>query len=397
MHSIFMRRAYFSTIIILTALFLTSCGEFDEPTPNQPVPFDNTPPGNTPPGNTPPGNIPPGSTLPTDPPVTDSPAQIVSAQYFIDGNDRFFTNLAHLFGRDLAGNPLNFTSNIRIRNNTSSPQTVFVKAVLQGYSEVAQRKVDLAPNETKDIPPINLTFDFEKLYSVTSAVNANMELSLYHGESLIDLTTYDISVQPVNRFQWFLYENGEYIDFRPFVSVLVTPDDRDNEIQNLLTEAAEYTQSRSIYGYQGGTIETALDQVFAVYFAMQVRNIVYTNVPGSFFDGAQYVKLPGQSLRTGSANCIDATLVFASALEAMGMEPLLVFMSGHALVGVRLMPGDDDSILLIETTLVGTADFATAVEQAHALVQARYQEGDELLEIFDHFDLRRRGVTPINL
>jgi hypothetical protein len=78
-------------------------------------------------------------------------------------------------------------------------------------------------------------------------------------------------------------------------------------------------------GYQGGTVESAVDQARAVYEGLQARNIVYTNVGGSFFDGAQNVKLPAQSLTTGSANCIDGALVFASAFEAMGMQPVLIF------------------------------------------------------------------------
>lgn len=395
MYSILSRPVSFACILLAALFAQAACGDIDSPSPEAPIPIEDTAP---PPPNNPPttDTSPPGTSPPPGSSTNNGAAQIVSATFFYDEENRFYTNLAHLLGRNINNRPLNFIDNIQVQNNSSTPQTVYIRAALQGYSETAQQRVDLAPNQTKQVNPMNLSFNYEKLYNVTSSVTSNIELSLYQNDTLIDLHSFNVFIDPINRFRWFREENGQVFDFRPYVAVLITPEDRENQIQRLLTEAAAYSKDGSIYGYQGGTIESAIDQVFAVYSAMQMRNIVYTNVIGSFFDGAQNVKLPAQSLLTGSANCIDGVLVFASAFEAMGMEPILVFMSGHALIGVRLSPGDDDSLLLIETTMVGNATFNDAVESAHDTVSSRLQEGDPLLSMLDLTRIRQAGIIPLN-
>ena len=117
---------------------------------------------------------------------------------------------------------------------------------------------------------------------------------------------------------------------------------------------------------------------------------------GSFFDQSQYVKLPAQSLATGSANCIDGALVFASAFEAMSMDPVLVFMSGHAFVGVRALPGAED-IFYIETTMVGSHSFEEAVAEGQRKVEQIIETQDPNQMLLDIKQARAIGITPLNL
>jgi len=142
--------------------------------------------------------------------------------------------------------------------------------------------------------------------------------------------------------------------------------------------------------------EYIVDEVKAIFQALKARGMTYTNVPGSYFDGSQNVKLPAESLTTGSQNCIDGTLVFASAFEAMGLEPAIIFKTGHAFVGVRLAPGGDRGVFL-ETTMVsrGTAD--EAVEKGAEQWEQLQQGEDPQFLWADVKALRQLGFTPINL
>ena len=164
-------------------------------------------------------------------------------------------------------------------------------------------------------------------------------------------------------------------DLCPFVVTLVTPDDAGGEIQALIREAAWFTESGAMVGYQAGTIEASLEQAQALPSRCRSYAMVYTSVSGSFFDGAQRVRLPAESLAVQSANCIDGALVFASAFEALGMEPIIIFVDGHALVAVKGTPGSGiDQWLPIETTLLGTGSFEDAyyagIDRINAAISA---------------------------
>lgn len=317
---------------------------------------------------------------------------------FIDTDGSFYTSLAHLLGRKIGADAgFHLLNNTKIQNKTSSRQTVFVQVYIPGFSEVGMHRVELAAKETKTIPGINVSYDYAALYDVTTPVATSLQVGVYDGEKLIDFQSVPIFIQPLTRFRWMIADGNSYQDMRILSVVYVTPEDRGNEIQRLLTEAAQYSKHKAIVGYQGNTVEDGLDQIQAVYNAVKARGMVYTNVPGSFFDGAQYVKLPAQSLRTNSANCIDGTFVFASAFEAMGMESFLIFMSGHAMIAVRAMKGDDNSMVYIETTVVSSRSFAQAIEAGIEKVRERISENDQMLLSVDVNAFRKAGFTPVNM
>lgn len=73
--------------------------------------------------------------------------------------------------------------------------------------------------------------------------------------------------------------------------------------------------------------------------------------------------MPGVSLRNGSANCIDAVVIYASLFENLGLEAAVVIVPGHAYAGVRLAP-TSEQVLLIDAALAGRATFESAVASA---------------------------------
>src|SRR5438270_13582912 len=56
---------------------------------------------------------------------------------------------------------------------------------------------------------------------------------------------------------------------------------------------------------------------------------------GDFRDEAQRIRLPAETLSLRSANCIDVSVAYASAVENLGMSPVILIVPGHAFVGVR--------------------------------------------------------------
>ena len=145
-----------------------------------------------------------------------------------------------------------------------------------------------------------------------------------------------------------------------------------------------------------GNDEVVQDQAGAIYKAMQARGLLYTDVSTDYFDWAQNIKTPGESLFTNSSNCIDGTLVFASALEAMGMEPLVVIRPGHAYLAVREFPGaklEDYAWTGLETTMVGTSASSEAFAKGNDNLLTDWSNGT-FTAIVDVVALRKIGLVP---
>src|SRR3546814_2748006 len=107
--------------------------------------------------------------------------------------------------------------------------------------------------------------------------------------------------------------------------------------------------------------------------------------PASFERNGQKIRTPGEVLDNGIATCLDSAVLFASALEQIGLRPLIAFTEGHAICGLWLQPQtlpslitDDPAelrkhidlkeLLLFETTLVThepPKKFSKAIETAN--------------------------------
>jgi hypothetical protein len=104
--------------------------------------------------------------------------------------------------------------------------------------------------------------------------------------------------------------------------------------------------------------------VKALYDALKnTGQITYVNSLIAFTPeeglSTQRVRLPRESLQDKQANCIDGTVLFASLLEGVSLNPAIVVVPGHAFVGWETWR-DSDEWEYLETTMIGTHDFEAA-------------------------------------
>jgi hypothetical protein len=119
---------------------------------------------------------------------------------------------------------------------------------------------------------------------------------------------------------------------------------------------------------------------------------------------SQRVRLPEQSLTVKSANCIDATVLFASLFAAASIRPILAIVPGHAFVGWRIWDNLDEYEFL-ETTMVNSDDFEDAwrvgQEQFKKVKDAGYL-GNKLFDpkgfarCIDVMACYERGIYPFS-
>ena len=133
-------------------------------------------------------------------------------------------------------------------------------------------------------------------------------------------------------------------DNNPWLPSFVLP--RDPAILKIITSSRRYLvgiQDDPAAGFDGyQSIDDSLDdpsegvdaQVRAIWTALvNEYRIQYINPPPSYSDQSQRLRTPSDILSSGTATCIDLSLLLASCLEYIDVYPVLVLLTGHAFVG----------------------------------------------------------------
>ena len=107
-----------------------------------------------------------------------------------------------------------------------------------------------------------------------------------------------------------------------------------------------------IDGYKSGSRQRVWEITSAIYTAICNLGITYTVPPASFEGDGQKIRLPGQILENRVATCLDSAMLFASALEQAGLNPIVALPHEHALAGVWLQPEELATIVVDEAEIL---------------------------------------------
>lgn len=138
--------------------------------------------------------------------------------------------------------------------------------------------------------------------------------------------------------------------------------------------------------------EIVSTQLSAFYRTIRKNGMNYVNAHISFAPGhSQRVKRPCDTIRLKGGNCIDGSVLFASCFEAIGFEPIIVIVPGHAFVGVRSW-SDSDRYFFIETTMVSSSNFTQSLQKATQEYE-QYSSSDK--RTIDIKKAREEGIKPL--
>ena len=231
--------------------------------------------------------------------------------------------------------------------------------------------------------------------SMTSPQRVQLDIKVADGDTVLFEQSGSIELLPRDYLPTF--EKIGEDTMRPALhnaAAWVTPN--DPAVEALLTAAKARLVGRQSFS---GPQSASLPQVKAIYDELQARGVSYVMDPGINSDRfvGQRTRLPAQVIASTNAQCLEGTLLFASALEAIGLDPILVVVPGHAFIGWHASPADKTQRLFLETTMVHSAAFEAAVKKAVDRVATETKEGhfkngmSQLLEIKE---LRAKGITP---
>ena len=189
----------------------------------------------------------------------------------------------------------------------------------------------LLPGVPTEISPVKIILSPELLFSLTEAMTGYVSVTLtacgrqvFFEAREIELLTYDQSVG--------------LLSFPELISAFVTPN--HPAVSGVLRNAAEYLAKwdgdPSFTAYQRQNPNAVKTQLAAIYAALQTENIAYTMPPAGYEASGQRVRLADRVLSEKMGTCLDLSVLYASCLEAVGLNPLLIFTNGHSFCGCWL-------------------------------------------------------------
>ncbi|WP_205408227.1 DUF4011 domain-containing protein [Actinomyces mediterranea] len=186
------------------------------------------------------------------------------------------------------------------------------------------------------------------------------------------------------------------------------------EIARLVKEASiiltEEIGSGSLEGYQGGS-QRVDEIVYALCRAFYDRHIAYTVPANNWAEIGQRIRNAEAVLDGGLATCLDSTLVLASALESLKIEPLVIVLDGHSLLGYWKTPKHNSEevampgwtiinpiargeIGLVETTLL-TSEALPLLRVLHTTGRRSLgEDGTHARFVLSIREARERGIPP---
>jgi len=311
--------------------------------------------------------------------------------------------LYHLYGK-LPN--LDDLVDVELKNTSRSPLRVKAEAEVETYTDWAVATVTLAPDEQKvvSLHPVLQPEAIERLSSLREA-NLHLRLSLVapKQEVLSDFTD-TITIQARRDFPWGLYKEIDDMGIHEnnmLLAAWVTPN--DPAVEEWIRDAANYTPNGDMpSGYDYDVRERlealweALDEDYDVTYVSTSVEMGNPSEEGLDF---QRIRFPREVLSQQSANCIETTLLWASAAEALRLHPYIILVPGHAYVAIDSVP-DGSKAYFIETTLIGSSDFDDAIDVGG---KEWDEDGDKVenhannyeYDMVDVEEAREKGILPM--
>jgi hypothetical protein len=301
---------------------------------------------------------------------------------------------------------LNFTViDFNIINPTDTPRTVIVESEIPGYTEKAINTV-VVPARGKTTVGQTPSLRPSAIPSEMTTATLHYKIALADG-TRIDEQTKPIKIYAKDTMVWAVRDGAEVNEMTPFIAAWVTP--HAAEIDPLVRKAAEYNPGESMNGYQCGAsctdqqwADDTNGQVKAIFMALKNDyQLTYINsllAYGKESENSQRVRLPKDSLASKSANCIDGAVLYASAIESMGMNPHIILLPTHAFVCYDTKDDSTGYLNCLETTVTRSATFEEALAAGNQRYQEEIKNGNFAAgksQDISIADMRKIGILPM--
>lgn len=202
---------------------------------------------------------------------------------------------------------------------------------------------NMNPGEEINIQDRRIDLDSEFLRNLEESVTGSVKFSLEADRVIV--AEIEIPIQILAYNEW---GGLEYIP--ELLAAFVMPN--SSGIDSILGEVgrmlAKNGKDSALNGYEDNNSSKVWEMVSALYTILANKNFTYCLPPTSFEYNGQKIRLTKDILNNRVITCLDATILFASVFEQMGLYPVIVVLKGHAFVGVWLKPTSLGDMLIYE-------------------------------------------------
>jgi hypothetical protein len=304
--------------------------------------------------------------------------------------------------QNLYGNKLDDFVIATIVNHNASPVKIVVSSQINSYTDVVSETVTIAASGTTVVRQ-NPRLTPTAIDGLNSAKQADLHVVVSYLDNgqprtVLDQTSSTL-VTSRRDFPWTIKGFSQQDDYN-LIAAMVTP--TDPGVEKLIRTAANYDPNHAMtsgYDSSGDSSGSVSQRLSNVWDAETTDyKLTYIGTTDSFASGSsQRIRLPAEVLDQSSGNCIELTLLYASVAEALGMQPAIIFIPGHAYVAIRV-DGTNDSYYFIETTMIGQATFTQATHEGlveWTAAQDHVLNGDAEYGWVDIATQRTNGILPI--
>ena len=263
-------------------------------------------------------------------------------------------------------------------------------------------------NDSVCLQSFSLVLSANYFAQLTERMSGSLKIEIRSEAELIFTQTYPIDILAYD--QW-----GGINIFPEMLAAFITPNHA--VLAPVIKRAAaileQWTGTPSLDEYQSRNPDRVRKQMAAIYTALTEQQIIYSTVPASFEEHGQRVRLTDSILAQKLGTCLDMALLYASCLESIGLNALIVITKGHAFAGGWLVSEtfpdatiDDVSLLtkrtaegiyditLVETTCMSMG-YNTGFDNAVKSADGKLSDSGNFILAIDVRRARHSGIRPI--
>ena len=268
----------------------------------------------------------------------DSKGEDLEKKIIIDVSTLPKLNLA------LQQNAIPLIQDLGIKNNTQEPFER-VELVLQSDPPVCQQQIwmmeRIGPEVHFRLPERALNISAKFLSELQEAVRAVLSFRLLVSGQ--EVCHKDVPLEVLSKDEW-----GGVGHIPEITAAFVRPN--DVAVERIIKQAAEVLRKHSkpsaFDGYKTGDRKRVWEVLSSLWASICSLGLDYIIPPASFEQQGQKVRSPSRVLEAGLGTCLDLCLLFASCIEQCGLNPLLVFVDGHAFPGAWLSDQDFSTVVV---------------------------------------------------
>ena len=254
------------------------------------------------------------------------------------------------------GNPKSVIA-VKVRSGKAYSRVRVEVAETPFFSRSVSEFVLAKPRTDYTIYP-DIIWNYEALRNNSLAEPISVAITVEMNGKSMGQRVRTFSVRSINECLLGYVTNGtKFHDTGIFFAAYVN--EENPMIDQLLREALNTRIVNRFLGYQAGTAAAVDKQVYALWNVLQKRNFRYSSVSNTSLSSnvvySQRVRTFDDALQSSQINCVDGSVLFASLLRAINIEPILVRTPGHMFVGYYTDSSHKDMNFL-ETTMIGDVD-----------------------------------------